>query len=72
MARPNKVWFRKDTGWWMITINRQKIRLAQGRANRKAAEQKFHELKAVEARPAENSEARVTDVIDQFLGKCNF
>jgi hypothetical protein len=19
MARPNKIWFRKDIGWWMVT-----------------------------------------------------
>lgn len=67
MARPNKVWFRKDIGWWMVTVGGRKIRLAEGRANKKLAEQKFHELKAVQARPAESSDARVADVIDGFL-----
>jgi hypothetical protein len=43
MARPNKIWFRKDVGWWMVTIDGRKLRLAQGRQNRKLAEQKFHE-----------------------------
>jgi hypothetical protein len=59
MARPNKIWFRNDTGWWMITLGGKKIRLAQGKENRKLAEQKFHELKAVEARPADRCDARV-------------
>lgn len=67
MARPNKVWFRKDIGWWMVTIGGEKIRLAEGRANRKLAEQKFHELKVAQARPAERSDARIADVIDAFL-----
>ena len=66
MARPNKVWFRKDIGWWMVTIGGRKIRLAEGRANKKLAEQKFYGLKAV-SRPAESSDARVADVIDRFL-----
>ncbi|MCE9554604.1 MAG: hypothetical protein K8T91_14700 [Planctomycetes bacterium] len=51
MSRPSKVWFRRDTGWWMVTLDGKKIRLAEGRPNRKLAEQKFHELKAVQARP---------------------
>lgn len=28
MSRPNKVWFRTDVGWWMVTLNGQRIRLA--------------------------------------------
>jgi len=67
MARPNKIWFRKDTGWWMITLGGKKIRLAQGRENKKLAEQKFHELKVVQAQPADSSDARVADIIDSFL-----
>jgi hypothetical protein len=68
MAYPNKVWYRKDIGWWMVTLDGKKIRLTEGRANRKLAEQKFHELKAVQARPADRSDARVSDVVDRFLG----
>ncbi len=51
MSRPNKIWFRKDIGWWMVTVDGKKIRLAEGKPNRKKAEQKFHELKAVQAMP---------------------
>jgi integrase len=67
MSRPNKIWFRKDIGWWMVTIGGSKIRLTAGKANRKVAEQKFHELKAVQAKPTESSDARVADIIDAFL-----
>jgi integrase len=67
MARPSKIWFRKDTGWWMITIGGKKVRLAEGKGNRKLAEQKFYELKAVEIRPADRNDARVADIIDAFL-----
>jgi integrase len=67
MARPNRIWFRKDVGWWMVTLGSKKIRLAEGKGNRKLAEQKFYELKAVVAKPAESSDARVADVIDAFL-----
>jgi integrase len=67
MSRPNKVWFRKDIGWWMVTLDGKKIRLAEGKTNRKLAEQKFHELKVVQARSAENCNARIADIIDGFL-----
>ena len=44
MPRPNKIWFRKDTGCWMVTIAGKRVPLAKGRENRKLAQQKFHEL----------------------------
>jgi hypothetical protein len=31
MPRPNKVWFRKDVGWWMVTLGGKKLRLVEGR-----------------------------------------
>lgn len=67
MPRLNTIWFRKDTGWWMTTLAGKKVRLAQGRANRKGAEHKFHELKAVGARIPESPTARIADVLDAFL-----
>ncbi|MEZ6115306.1 MAG: hypothetical protein R3C28_01840 [Pirellulaceae bacterium] len=36
MPRPNKVWFRKDVGWWMVTINGKKVRLAKGASQKQA------------------------------------
>jgi hypothetical protein len=67
MGRVNKIWFRKDTGWWMVTLGGVKTRLAQGKENRKLAQQKFHELAAVRVRLPEASFARVADVIEAFL-----
>jgi integrase len=67
MARPNRIWFRKDIGWWMITLGGKKIRLIQGKENKKLAEQKFHELAALQARIPEAPSARVADVIESFL-----
>ncbi|MGA2257765.1 MAG: hypothetical protein ABSG53_24140 [Thermoguttaceae bacterium] len=66
MARSNKIWFRKDTGWWMVTVGGVKTRLTQGKENRKQAEQKFHELAAVRARVPEAPSARVADVVEAF------
>src|SRR4051812_37164739 len=72
MPRPNKIWFRKDVGWWMVTLNGTRHRLAQGRENRKQAEQKYHELAAASAathsQAPEAATARVVDVIEAFLG----
>jgi integrase len=67
MSRPNKVWFRKDVGWWMVTLGGKKIRLAEGRQNKKIAEQKYHELAAVRTQAPESATARVADVIEAFL-----
>jgi integrase len=67
MSRPNKIWFRKDVGWWMVTLAGEKIRLAQGKESRKAAEQKFHELMASRSQAPESPNARVADVIEAFL-----
>ena len=67
MARPNKIWFRKDIGWWMVTLSGEKIRLAEGRGNKRRAEQKFHELAAVRTCAPEGASARVADVIEAFL-----
>ena len=33
MGRPNKIWFRKNTGWRMVTLGGEKVRLIQGRDN---------------------------------------
>jgi hypothetical protein len=67
MSRPNKIWFRKDIGWWMVTLGGKKVRLAEGKANKKLAEQKFHGLKAVTPNAPESTAARVADLIEAFL-----
>jgi hypothetical protein len=67
MPRPNKPWFRKDIGWWMVTLNGKKTRLVEGKQNRKLADQKFHELKAVTPQAPESPASRICDVIESFL-----
>jgi hypothetical protein len=67
MSRPNKIWFRKDVGWWMVTIAGEKIRLAQGKKNRREAEQKFHEVIAGCSQAPESPTARVADIVEAFL-----
>ena len=67
MPRPNKIWFRKDTGWWMVTIASKKVRLAQGRKNKKAAEQKFHELMLTRHQNPDAGDPRVVDLVEAFL-----
>ena len=67
MPRPNKIWFRKDIGCWMVTIGGRRIRLAEGRHAKKEAQQKFHEFAAERAQAPEAATARVADVIEAFL-----
>jgi site-specific recombinase XerD len=67
MSRPNKIWFRKDIGCWMVTLGGKRIRLADGRENKKLAQQKFHELAAEQPKAPEAASARVADVIEAFL-----
>jgi hypothetical protein len=67
MPRLNKIWFRKDTGWWMVTLAGRKVRLAQGRQNREQAERRFHEFKAVTPQEPEHINARAADIIEAFL-----
>lgn len=68
MGRPSKIWFRKSTGWWMVNLGGKQKPLAQGRENRKLAEQTFHELAIVRTQAPESPTARVADIIEAFLG----
>ena len=68
MGRRNHVWFYKDLGWWVVYLNGRRVKLVQGKANRKLAEQKFHEPKAVAPQAPEAPAARVCDVVEAFLG----
>ncbi|MGA2033339.1 MAG: site-specific integrase [Thermoguttaceae bacterium] len=67
MARPNSIWFRKDIGWWMVTLNGQKIRLAKGKENKSDAERAFHELMAVRPQRPDTLDSRVCDLAEAFL-----
>jgi integrase len=67
MARTPKPWFRKQTGWWMVTLGGEQKKLAEGRDNKKAALKKFHELQLLVAEAPESADMRVASVCDAFL-----
>jgi integrase len=55
MARPSKPWFRRQTGWWMVTFQGRQRKLARGRKNRSVALTRFHQLMALdEEQPVNN------------------
>ncbi|HEX8201991.1 MAG TPA: hypothetical protein VF590_16060, partial [Isosphaeraceae bacterium] len=67
MPRPQKIWFREATGWWMVTVRGKKMPLAKGLENRADAERKFHELMLTKSEAPESPTARVADVVEAFL-----
>src|SRR4051794_15880093 len=70
MARPNKVWYRKDTGWWMVTIGGEKTRLVKGPEDghhRQLAEEKFVELRKLRRVAPQAASARTADVVEAYL-----
>ncbi len=70
MARPNKVWYRSDVGWWMVTMGGEKIRLVEGpkdEHHRHLAEEKFVEMRRVQRVAPQAASARTADVIEAFL-----
>src|SRR5438552_720320 len=50
MARKPKVWFRKQTGWYMTTIEGEQIKLSKDKKEATAA---LHDLMAGKARGAD-------------------
>jgi integrase len=67
MARTPRPWFRKQTGWWMVTLGGVQHKLVEGRENKKAARTKFHELSVLIAEAPQSSDARVADISEAFL-----
>ncbi len=67
MARAAKPWFRKQTGWWMVTLGGKQHKLAEGRENKQLAQKKFHELSLLVAEALESGDMRVASVCDAFL-----
>ncbi len=67
MARPNKIWFRKSTGWWVVVIDGEWKKLAKGKGNKAAADTKFHELMLLRAEAPEDASARVAALCEAFL-----
>jgi hypothetical protein len=67
LPRPNKPWLRKNSGDWYATIGGKRVELARGKKNKKAAEDEFHKLMAGRHRPADCDNARVADIVAEFL-----
>ena len=69
MARKARPWFRRSDGWWYVCMNGKQQRLAQGRRNKRAALQRWHELELEAAtNPAIGSPGQtVASVIDAYL-----
>ncbi len=70
MARPAKVWYRSDIGWWMVTLGGEKTRLLQAPNDEKhriLAEEKFVELRKLQRVAPQASTSRTADVIESFL-----
>ncbi|MFO0808976.1 MAG: tyrosine-type recombinase/integrase [Gemmataceae bacterium] len=55
MARAPRVWFRRQTGWYMTTLNGQQVKLSK---ERKEAERAFHQILATEPEPEETGGVR--------------
>jgi hypothetical protein len=69
VPREPHAWFRQQTGWWMTTINRKKIKLVKGKDKKAEANRKLRELLTLrDHKPApESGELTVAAVIDLYL-----
>ncbi len=69
MAREPHAWFRQQTGWWMTTIDRKKIKLVKGKDKKAEANKKLRELLTMrDHNPSpESGELTVAAVIDLYL-----
>src|SRR4051812_25750386 len=70
MARPNKVWHRTQTGWWMVKIDGVQEKLIQGpkdEKHRQLAEEKFIEIRRLRRVSPQSAGARTVDIIEAFL-----
>jgi len=66
MARPNKIWYRKDRKNYYVTIDGRLYNLGK---DKKLAEKKFHKLMAEEA-PQRCDLISAVEVMDKFLVWC--
>jgi integrase len=70
MARSPQPWYWKARDAWYVTVGGERLRLARGKSNKKAARTAFHELMLVRAaNPApESDRPTVVSVVETFLG----
>jgi integrase len=64
VGRPAKPWFRKQTGWWMLEVNDEQIKLSK---DKDEAFRKFHEMMVTRHEAPESPMARVADIVEAFL-----
>jgi|GEM_PF-1430795 len=70
MARPARPWHRKQTGWWMVEMNGQQVKLVEGpkdEEHRLAAEEKFAELRRLHRIAPQSPTSRTADLIEAYL-----
>jgi len=70
MARPAKVWYRGDIGWWIVTLGGEKTRLLKGPNDeqyRQLAEEKFVELRKIRRIAPQAPTSRTADIIEAYL-----
>ncbi len=69
MARQAHPWFRRSDGWWYIKIDGKLKKLVQGRKNKDAAVDRWHEIMTERANnPAPDSrDHTVASIIDLYL-----
>lgn len=70
MARTAQPWFNKQKNCWMVWLNGKRVKLAEGKKNKKAATDRFDELR-FEARHNPHPDtgvATVASVIERYQG----
>jgi hypothetical protein len=63
-------WYRRQTGWWMVQLNRKKVRLVKGpkdAATRKVAGDKLREWLAVAKANPRSGLPTVASIIEKYL-----
>ena len=70
MGRIAKPWFYQQTGWWMVWLNGKKEKLAKGKKNKKAAEQRFLELRfeASKNPDPDSPKQTIASIIETYQG----
>ncbi|MCE9562644.1 MAG: site-specific integrase [Planctomycetes bacterium] len=60
MAQSPRPWFRKQTGWWMAQVAGKQEKLARGKENKKAGEQKLRDILTLRETNPEPDSGRLT------------
>jgi integrase len=68
MARSAKPWFNRQKDCWMSWLNGKRVKLAEGKRNKKAAQDRFDELRfeAVHNPHPDSAEPTVASVIERY------